>query len=147
MSNAPVQPWSDSVAISTFQASLDRCIIDPSFLTRFYARFRATNEEAARRFAHVDMRRQERVLRASLYMVLRAAQGGDDGLRHLTEIADSHSQLRYDIGPSEYEHWVASLMLAVSDCDPEFSAEVERAWRSCIQPCIDRMIARRDELK
>lgn len=147
MTQAPVQPWSDTHSIATFQASLDRCIIDPSFLTRFYARFRATNDEAARRFAHVDMRRQERVLRASLYMVLRAAQGGDDGLRHLAEIADSHSQLRHDIGPEEYKHWVNSLVLAVSDCDPEFSEDVERAWRTCIQPCIDRMIARREELK
>jgi len=139
--------WSDPATISIFQASLDRCIIDSSFLTRFYAHFRATNADAAARFAHVDMTRQERVLRASLYMILRAAQGGDDGLQHLAEIADNHSQKRHDIRPAEYEHWIASLMRAVSECDPVFNADVERAWRSCIQPCIDRMIARRTELE
>lgn len=142
-----MQQWSDASTISIFQASLDRCIVDSSFLARFYSHFRATNADAAARFAHVDMARQERVLRASLYMMLRAAQGGDDGLQHLSEIADSHSQARHDIRPAEYEHWIASLMNAVSECDPSFDASVERAWRSCIQPCIDRMIARRTEFE
>ena len=142
-----MQQWSDPATISIFQASLDRCIIDSSFLTRFYSHFRATNADAAKRFANVDMTRQERVLRASLYMILRAAQGGDDGLQHLSEIADTHSQGRHDVGAAEYEHWMASLVHAVSECDPVFDASVESAWRSCIQPCIDRMIARRTEFE
>lgn len=133
-------------ALALFQASLDRCISAPQFLTRFYARFRATSEEAAKRFAHVDMARQERVLRASLYMVLRAAQGSEDGLEHLSDIADSHSQHRHDIGPSEYAHWLNSLLEAVRECDVECTDETIAAWRACIQPCIDVMIARRARL-
>jgi hypothetical protein len=130
-----------------FQASLDRCVADPSFLARFYHRFQATNAMAAAHFAHVDMARQERVLRASLYMILRAAQGSEDGLLHLTEIAASHSKKGHDIGPAEYGHWLDSLLEAVRECDPDCSDATLGAWRACIQPCVDVMIARYDALK
>jgi truncated hemoglobin YjbI len=137
----------DASPSEVFQASLDRCVADPSFLARFYHRFQATNAQAAARFAHVDMARQERVLRASLYMILRAAQGGEDGLQHLAEIASSHSKQGHDIGPAEYEHWLASLLEAVRECDPDCSDTTLSAWRACIQPCVDVMVARYEALK
>lgn len=137
----------DVTPSEAFEASLDRCVADPKFLTRFYARFRASNTEAAARFAHVDMARQERVLRASLYMIVRAAQGSEDGLQHLAEIAESHSKHNLNIGAQEYEHWLNSLLLTVRECDPNCNDEIVRAWRACIQPCIDAMIAHSAALK
>lgn len=134
-------------ATALFRESLDRCIVVPGFLERFYARFLGSSPDVSRRFAHVDMARQASVLRASLYMVLRAAEGSADGRAHLESIAESHSQRGHDITSDLYALWLTSLLETAREVDPLFDGQTEHAWRTCVEPCIARMIARRHALE
>ena len=128
---------------SEFVRSMERCIARPAFLERFYARFLASSPEVAAKFARVDMKRQASVLRASLYHVVRAAQGMDDGRRHLEEIAESHSQRGHDIRPEHYEAWLDCLVSAARDVEPSFDATTEAAWRLHLGEAIGAMVAKR----
>lgn len=129
--------------LAQFHLSLDRCLADRTFLSRFYARFILSNDEVAAKFSGVDLNRQSDMLRTSLYMILRAAGGHDDGMAHLEDIAHSHSERGYDIGPHLYEHWLNCLLQVASETDPEFDAEADLLWRRVLGPCIQKMIARR----
>lgn len=131
----------DAETIACFHGSLDRCLGVGSFLERFYARFLASDEAVASRFRGTDMRRQESVLRASLYLVLRAAQGGDDGRAHLVEVAHSHSHRGHDIPPRLYDLWMDALLSVAAECDPRWGTDTERAWVACVRPFIEGMQA------
>ena len=131
----------DPDATALFEASLDRCLGDPLFVSRFYTRFLGTDAEVRERFANVDIDRQARALSSSLYLVLRAARGFEDGLYHLGEIAHSHAKHGYDIRPHHYEHWLETLLAVASEADPRYDDETRDAWEATLRPCIDRMIA------
>jgi hemoglobin-like flavoprotein len=126
-----------------FVRTMERCIARPAFFERFYTRFLASSPDIAAKFAKVDMKRQASVLRASLYHVMRAAQGMDDGLRHLEEIAESHSRRGHDIRPEHYETWLECLLAAARDVEPAFDATTEGAWRLHLGEAIHTMVARR----
>lgn len=128
--------------VDRFRASLDRCTADSSFFQRFYARFMLSGPEIASRFEGVDMRRQASVLRSSLYLVLRAASGFEDGLAHLADVSRTHAKNGHDIGPTHYEHWLEALLAVVAETDPLYEEGVRRAWESTLRSCIDVMIAR-----
>lgn len=119
---------------------MERCFADPSFLDRFYARFLLSNDEVARLFADVDMKKQSSVLKVSLYLVMRAARGLEDGLEHLARIADTHGKLGLDIGPHLYDHWLDTLIVVVSETDPDFEESLEATWRAALRPCIDHIL-------
>lgn len=128
--------------LELFTRSMERCIASPLFLERFYARFLGSSPEIAKRFAAVDLKRQSAMVRASLYHILRAAQGSSDGLIHLEEIADSHSQRGHGIQPAHYELWLDSLIEAARETDPSLDAITEAAWRFHLGNAIAVMVAR-----
>lgn len=130
--------------VDRVRSSLDRCCTDKTFFQRFYARFLLTSDEVRQRFQGVDMRRQESVLRASLYLVLRAASGLEEGLDHLADIGRSHSRKGYDIRPPHYEHWLESLLRVVRETDREYDDEIGRAWEAVLRPCIDEIAKQGD---
>ena len=134
-------PELDASILDRFERSLHRCTSDETFLDRFYARFLLTSDEIAVRFEGVDLKRQTSILRASLYLVLRAASGLADGQAHLRDIARSHSKQGYDIKPVFYDHWLSSLLMAAAETDPQFDEATRSAWEASLRPCIDVMIA------
>ena len=134
----------DPKLLARFEASLERCLAAPTFIQRFYAHFMLRSDEARAKFAKTDMKRQEHMLRTSLYMMLRAAQGADTGLAHLRDIARTHSQRGYDIPPHLYQHWLDSLLYVVREVDPRFDESVEEAWREGLRPAIEVMTTRYD---
>ncbi len=131
--------------LDLFTRSMERCLLAPSFLDRFYARFLLSSDVAARRFENVDLKRQAAVLRASLYHVMRAARGASDGMQHLEEIAAKHSKRGLDIRPAEYKHWLECLIAVARETDPTFDAPTEAAWRLHIGNAIGVMLARYEQ--
>jgi hemoglobin-like flavoprotein len=122
---------------------MEKALTRPTFLERFYAKFLGASPEIAAKFAHVDLKRQTAMLRASLYHVLRAAQGMDDGHRHLAEISDTHSRRGYDIRPEHYQVWLDCLIDAAREADPSLDATTEAAWRLHLGHAIGVMVAAR----
>jgi hemoglobin-like flavoprotein len=133
----------DASARDTFLASFNRCRTASGFLEAFYERFIASSEEIRAKFAGTDMRRQVRMLEDSLYVVAVAVQGEDGSLARgdLPRIAARHSRKDLDVRPGLYDLWLECLIETVRRHDPEFSADVEAAWRETMAFGIDLMRA------
>lgn len=135
-------PSATDEQLEQFNDSLNRCTAKGDFTEKFYARFMTASPAAAEKFRGVDMRKQQRMLRGSLYMMLSAAHGKSDGLEHLDQIARQHSRSDRDIGPELYDVWLDSLIETVRESDPRATPEVEAAWRAVLRAGIEFMKAR-----
>src|SRR5262249_18015906 len=62
----------------------------------------------------------------------RPGQGGSVARGDLPRIAARHSKKDLDIRPGLYDTWLECLIATVRTQDPQFSAEVETAWRETL---------------
>ncbi|MBX3269412.1 MAG: hypothetical protein KF729_04080 [Sandaracinaceae bacterium] len=131
----------EPAALDQFQRSLERCLADPTFTSRFYARFVLSSDEIAALFAETDIAKQGVVLKRSLYLVMRAARGLEDGLEHLERIAESHSARGLGIEPRHYAHWLDTLIAVMRETDPAYEPALEVLWREVFGHCVAQMIA------
>jgi len=122
-----------------FTDSLARCLARPAFLTRFYRRFIASSDEVADKFRDTDMDKQKAALSASLYLTTLALEGGEAAMAYMDNVARRHAHAHLDIRPELYDTWLECLVATVAEHDPEFSAEVEGAWRDAMQFSIEYM--------
>ncbi len=133
----------DALALQKVDESLQRCMGDPRFLDRFYDRFLASSPKVRERFAHTDFVRQKRALRASLWMMLLAAEDPERGPgRHLSHLAEEHGARRLDIGAELYDLWLDSLLATVAECDPAHDPGVREAWEQVMMVGIRYMVTR-----
>lgn len=130
-------------ARDAFLKSFGRCRASAAFLDDFYQRFVGSSEEVRAKFAGTDMKRQVRMLEDSLFVVAVAVQGEEGSLARgdLPRIAARHSRKDLDIRPGLYDLWLECLIEAVRAHDPEFSSDVEAAWREAMAFGIDFMRA------
>ena len=127
--------------IELFNDSLERCSGRPDFLRRFYTLFLASSDTVAKKFEHTDLKKQARMLRTSLYIMMLAG-GGSERIAHLERLAKLHSRAALDIKPELYDLWLDRLLQAVEEFDPMFDPEIETAWRRVLQPGIELMKSR-----
>ena len=119
----------DKATLDLFDESLRRCNARPGFLDLFYENFLASSPKVKEKFANTDFVRQKRALRASLHVMLLAAEDEEQGPeRYLRDLAARHSRSQLDIGAELYDLWLDSLLATVREIDPRFSPEVEEAW-------------------
>jgi hemoglobin-like flavoprotein len=126
---------------AAFRASLKRCLDASPFLTDFYDTFMAASDEIREKFRHTNFDRQKRILTDSLYLMAVAAEGGPDNLawRELKTIAKRHEVL--GIGGTMYDVWLDCLLRTAAAHDPQFSSDLESAWRETLAPGIAHMRA------
>ena len=135
-----VKPILDVDRLDRFQRSMERCLADTTFLSRFYARFLLSSDEVARLFENTDMKKQAEILKRSLYLVLRAAHGLEDGVEHLVQVRHTHGSRGLKIGAHLYQHWLDTLLTAAEETDPRWDDELHEIWRGALQPCIDVIV-------
>lgn len=128
--------------VDFFNASLERCLDDSNFIPTFYERFLASSEDVRRKFALTDFFDQEKRLARSLRVLGAAMQGDFAALRHLNARAESHDRRHLDIRPDLYLLWEDALMKTAAETDPEWSSEVEEAWRVVLIHAIHYMVRR-----
>ena len=130
-----------SRSVETFRASLGRCQAAPSFLQDFYNLFIASSAEVREKFKHTEFAKQTRILSDSLYIMAVAAESGPEGVewKELDRLAARHAHGDLDVRPSLYDTWLDCLLEAARQHDPQFSAEVEDAWRHTLAPGIERL--------
>jgi hemoglobin-like flavoprotein len=124
--------------VELFNDSIERCCCKPEFLRRFYALFLASSDTVAKKFERTDLRKQARLLRTSLYIMM-LASGESERIVHLERLAKLHSRAELDIKPELYDLWLDRLVQAVKEFDPMFDMETETAWRRVLQPGIEIM--------
>jgi hemoglobin-like flavoprotein len=127
--------------VELFNDSIERCSCRPDFLRRFYTLFLASSDTVAKKFEHTDLRRQARLLKTSLY-ILMLASGESERIVHLERLAKLHSRAELDIKPELYDLWLDRLVQAVKEFDPMFDPETETAWRHMLQPGTEFMKSR-----
>ena len=127
--------------VEAFNDSLDLCVADPTFFDRFYGRFTGASSEIAAMFRAVPMVRQKRMLKASLYTALMAADGNEAALEHLAALGTQHSHL--GLRRRHYELWLACLVASVEETPAIERAGVEEAWRRVLERAVEIM-ARQD---
>ena len=119
----------DDATLRTFEASLERCSVNPLFLNRFYEFFIESSPKVQEKFAHTDFTKQKATLHASFSLMLRAArQEGEGPPDFLDGLAVRHGASQLAVGAEFYDLWLDSLLAAVQACDPEWSPEVTAAW-------------------
>lgn len=131
------------VELEHFNDSLTRCTSTPRFMERFYELFLASSEAVREKFKHTDLKKQRRVLQASFYMLMLAADGKSETHGHLERLAEIHSSAGHDIPPYMYQTWLDCLVQAVKENDPKFTPETEHVWRRMMAKGIEFMLARR----
>ena len=124
-----------------FNGSIERCARKPDFLHRFYTLFLASSETVAKKFEHTDFRKQARLLRTTLYIMMLASNASERNV-HLERLAKLHSRAELNIRPELYDLWLDRLVQAVSEFDPLFDPKTETAWRRMLQPGIKFMKSR-----
>jgi hemoglobin-like flavoprotein len=127
--------------VELFNDSIERCSLRPDFLRRFYTLFIGSSKTVAKKFEHTDLRKQARLLKTSLYIMMLASSDAEQVVR-LERLASRHSRAELDIKPELYDLWLDQLVQAVKEFDPMVDAEIETAWRRVLQPGIDYMKSR-----
>lgn len=110
-------------------------------MDRFYERFMASSDEVRKKFANTNFAAQKEHLLKSLGLAADVIDGDASAMRHLHERAESHGHRDLDIKPELYDLWLESLMATAEECDPEFTPEIEDAWRSVLGHIIGYMQA------
>jgi hemoglobin-like flavoprotein len=126
--------------------SLQRCFCAGSrFIDGFYERFLESSPTVREKFARTDFGRQKRHLRASLWMMLMAAEDevGGPG-RYLPALARRHGRRGLDIGAELYDLWLDSLLASVAECDPDFTPQIRDAWEQVMMVGIHYMCTHRE---
>ena len=127
--------------VELFNDSIERCSCRPDFLRRFYTLFLASSDTIAKKFEHTDLRKQARLLKTSLYIIM-LASGESERIVHLERLAKRHSRAELDIKPELYDLWLDRMVQAIKEFDPMFDPETETAWRRVLQPGIEFMKSR-----
>lgn len=125
--------------IEIFNDSLERCNMHPDFLVRFYEIFIASSPEVAEKFKNTNFSKQRRVLKASLYLLIFAAEEKPEGLAHVERMAEIHGPNQMNIPSHMYDLWMESLLQAVKEFDVAYGPRVESAWRNMLQEGVELM--------
>src|SRR3974377_1294351 len=88
----------DERDVELFNDSIERCSNGSDFLRRFYTLFLASSDTVAKKFEHTDLRKQARMLKTSLYIMM-LASGESERIVHLERLATLHSRAEVDIKP------------------------------------------------
>jgi hemoglobin-like flavoprotein len=122
-----------------FLSSLDRCTQSSEFIPTFYDRFVAASPEVKRKFARTDFAKQNKMLLRSLKLAAAATAGEPEGLREITERAESHDRHHLNIKSHLYELWLTALLDAARRFDNQWDTATEAAWNTILGHIIHRM--------
>ncbi|WP_428241136.1 globin [Gynuella sp.] len=125
-----------SHADAVFQ-SYGRSCNKPVFFEDFYTIFTGKSHEIRDMFRNTDMQAQKSLLRTGILVLVMNARGMPD--TKVNALGKSHSKKGLNVHPRHYALWLDALMETLSRHDPEFNPALEVAWRSTLQPIIDKI--------
>lgn len=119
-----------------FHRSFNDCLEDPAFIDHFYDGFIHAAPEIEAMFAGVDMDRQRRALRLSLYV---AASYTLHPTAYITKYLHELGKHHQSIGArsAHYDLWLDCLITSVAAFDDHFSETTEAAWRAVMKRVIE----------
>jgi len=115
--------------------SYGRCCNRDEFFVDFYEYFMSSSEAIKQRFVNTDMAAQRHLLRNGVLQLILTARGMPD--RKLKALGESHNRSNYNIQPEWYSLWLEALMKTVRRHDPQYTKELENAWKEVLTPGIN----------
>lgn len=128
----------------TVTQSYERCLKHHQFWEIFYEHFLAGSDAVAEKFKNTNFDKQVSMVRASVgYAISYAPNQDSEFLRgKLEKVGEIHSRAGHNIPPEMYEAWTASLIKAISICDPQYTTELAEAWGEVLRPAINLMTSK-----
>ena len=121
--------------------SFKRCEAAGDFAKEFYAVFLNASPEIAPHFAATDFAKQRKLLRATVYILVTRDVDDPQAFAALERIGRSHSRSELNIRPALYDLWLDSVCSTVTRLDPDWTPELEAAWRGQLRPGINAITA------
>lgn len=109
-----------------------------TFFETFYNNFLELSPAAATHFAHVDMKKQIRMMEKSFYslFIFYATQNAND---YLESTARRHSGSDLDISLNLFDTWLEAIIATVKQYDTRYTSDIGLAWRIVLSPGITYM--------
>lgn len=126
----------DAMSRAAVKSSFERCEKTGDFADTFYGVFLNTTEEVAAMFAETDFKKQRKLLRATVFMMVKQDVSEPQAAEALERIGRSHSKQKLDVRPELYEIWLDSLCATVKKLDPQWTEQLEADWREQMRPGI-----------
>ncbi len=123
--------------VALVKESLGRSVARGTLFDRFYDIFLKSNPAFVPMFAKTDLKKQKELLRHGVSLGLLYVEGKSIGENGLARIKKTHSKDEMNIDPKLYPYWKRSFLQAVSECDPNYSDEINAAWERTLQKIID----------
>ncbi|WP_413112492.1 globin [Thaumasiovibrio sp. DFM-14] len=122
----------------TFNDSYDRCLQHKDFFSVFLHTFQQQEGDIAQKFAHLDAKRLQGMLKGAIYMIMLSINSVDARTK-LHQYGKKHGPNGVNVTPEDYDTWLDCLLFSVKVCDPLYDEQIEQAWRTCFQFGIDIM--------
>ncbi len=123
------------------QESFERCEAAGDFAEKFYAVFLNASPKIAPHFAATDFEKQRKLLRATVYLLVTRDVDDPQAFAALERIGRSHSRSELNIRPALYDLWLDSVCSTATQLDPDWTPELEAAWREQLRPGIEAITA------
>ena len=114
--------------------SYRRCRLAGTFADDFYRELWNLSPEIAAYFRNTDMGTQMRALDSGVrYLILYFHDPNPITETMVHRLGEKHSGSHLNVPPKLYALWLDALMKTVESHDPQFSAELEEAWRTVME--------------
>jgi hemoglobin-like flavoprotein len=130
-------PQMSEAHIGLAQESLGRLNAAPKFCATFYQLLLESSPVIPPMFAATEFEKQCKQLRHGLGLLLAYAKHKNPIL--LERVAVRHSRRDVNVAPDLYALFLESLLKAIAIHDPQFSPELDQAWRAAVTPGVDFM--------
>lgn len=120
------------------QKSYARCSKSEGFYDDFYDGFLESSDEIREHFADTSRAKQKVFAHNGVATILLFAMGSAKSVQRLEALVDKHGPQSMNIRPDLYPNWADALVSAVTKHDPEFSPELDQAWRVTVQKGLDK---------
>jgi len=118
-----------------FNESYIRTVLNDQddFFVDFYKRFTNSHKDISKIFANTNVDRQVSMLQESLLYMIDFANS-DVASPRIHRLATLHGASNMNIPARIFELWIDCLVEAVRERDPQFTPEIETAWRVKLAP-------------
>lgn len=126
--------------------SYGRCRMTGTFADDFYRRFLGSSPRIAEKFSATNMDQQKRMLDHGVrHLILFFHEPSPITAAKMLSLGESHARSALNIAPDLYPLFLDCLLGAVEENDPQFSPELDEAWRHVASHGINVMISMWDD--
>lgn len=130
----------DKTLVHEVNQSLGRCILHSGFMEKFYTNFKASHPSIPPFFVKTNMATQHKLLKEGITFLLMSAGGSAFAQTEMKKLGVRHDPSHLNVKPELYRYWVEALMKTVKEFDQNFTAELDKKWRTVLQVGIQQMI-------